>query len=505
MKRTILSILSVLSFHILLAQSPVQAVKTYVSQAAAKEPLKSSSWGMKAVDGKGNTIVEWSSSRRFVPASNMKLVTTGTALWHLGASHRFITEIAYSGEIDSTGVLHGDVYILGGGDPTIGTTDSIAVATNTLFRNWCASLMKQGIRSVDGFVIGDGRYFDGPLENMTWAYDDLGLYYGTGGNGLSFYANTLDITVAAGPEPGDSVRIVSTWPEAPWMTYRFNCTTGKKGSGDNLFYFTTDLAPVGELRGTFAVDRKSKVEGCSNKFGDLTCAYYFCRYLSDAGIEVLRGPARIGIDGVLTDALFDRYPSVAVPRDSVTVVGSTLSPTLAKIAFETNHRSDNFYAESLLRQLGVDITGSAEYDSCYVAERQVLSNMGMGKNGIRIEDGSGLSRRNYVTPAWMVAFLRTMMKSRSFDAYLHSLPSPGKEGTLKSLMSREPSSLKSRIYMKSGSMNGVLCYSGYILSPDKDPSKTITFSILTTNSVAPTSEVRDVLMAIISRLAAVNA
>lgn len=503
MKRTVSVIILIVSFLTARAQSPVQEVKNHVNEISKKEPLKSASWGMKAVDGAGNTIVEWSASKRFVPASNMKLVTTGAALHRLGAAHKFTTELGYTGEIDSTGVLHGDLYILGGGDPTLGTADSIAVRPQYLMRTFTASVKKAGITEVDGFVVGDGRLFSGPLENFTWAYDDLGFAYGAGGNGLSWNANELDITVAAGPAVGDSVRIVSITPDTPWMTFRFDCTTSKKGTGDNLYYFTTDLAPVGELRGTFAIDRKSKVETCSNKFGDLTCAYELCKYMEEAEIPVSEGPARIDRWGRIVDIAFDPVGK-AVPRDSVKVIGKVMSPELHRIVFETNHRSDNFYAETILRHLGLSYTGSAEYDSCYVAERQVLSGLGLGKTGIRIEDGSGLSRRNYVTPAWMVAYLRAMQKTKAYEPFLHSLPSPGGEGTLKVLLQKEPESLRSRIYAKSGSMNGVLCYSGYILSGDNDPAKTITFSILTTNSMSNTSEVRKVLEGIISRLAAVN-
>lgn len=504
MKRSVTIIILLASIFAAGAQSPAQEVKNHVNDIAKKEPLKSASWGMKAVDGAGNTIVEWSAAKRLVPASNMKLVTTGAALHRLGASHKFETRIGYAGDIDSTGVLHGDIYILGGGDPTLGTTDSIAVRTQYLMRTFTASIKKAGITAVDGYVIGDGRLFSGLLENFSWAYDDLGFAYGAGGNGLSWNANELDITVAAGPAVGDSVRIVSITPDTPWMTFRFNCTTAKKGTGDNLYYFTTDLAPVGELRGTFAIDRKSKVETCSNKFGDLTCAYELCKYMEEAEIPVSEGPARIDRSGRIVDIAFDPV-GIALPRDSVTVIGKVQSPELRRIAFETNHRSDNFYAETILKHLGISYTGSAEYDSCYVAERQVLSGLGLGKTGIRIEDGSGLSRKNYITPAWMVAFLRAIQKTKAYEPFLHSLPSPGENGTLKNVLQKEPEAVRKRIFAKSGSMNGILCYSGYILSGDKDPAKTITFSIMTTNSMATTSEMRKVLEGIISRLAAVNA
>ena len=123
----------------------------------------------------------------------------------------------------------------------------------------------------------------------------------------------------------------------------------------------------------------------------------------------------------------------------------------------------------------------------------VLRDLGLDLDQINLADGSGLSAKNWVTPEWMVSYLEAMQKSPSFDAFLASLPKPG-EGTLS--MIRFPGC--ERVRMKSGSLSGTLCYSGYILDENGKPA--VTFSILTNSSLATASQVRPVLMQMVRRL-----
>ena len=263
------------------AQTPAQQ---YVNRQSHSGVLKDAVWGVLAVHRDGRTLVSLNQSRRMVPASNMKLVTTGTALHYFGPDGRFRTELGYTGEIRD-GVLEGDVYIIGHGDPTLGTRDSIATDIGTLFRQWEALLKGAGIQAIHGRIVGDGTAFEGNLEHRTWGYDDIGTYYGTGTNALSFYANAIDFAVRAAT-PGEPARVEQTYPQTPWLHFRNYSLTGPAGTGNSLYLYTTDLAPHAELRGSFATDRKPKTEHFANKFGALTCAYYFRKYLQDTGWEV---------------------------------------------------------------------------------------------------------------------------------------------------------------------------------------------------------------------------
>ena len=122
----------------------------------------------------------------------------------------------------------------------------------------------------------------------------------------------------------------------------------------------------------------------------------------------------------------------------------------------------------------------------------------------QIFDGSGLSRKNYVSADFFVRFLRMMLQSPCADIYLRTLPSPGERGTLEYKFPSETPEFRSRIRMKSGSMNGVRSYSGYILASDGDPSHTIVFSLITNNLTASSWAVNPVLDSIIRAIAAEN-
>lgn len=524
MRKMLFLLVSVLAGLSAAAQGTVQA---YVEQIAREEPLRSAVFGVLAVNARGDTLASYNRLGKMVPASNMKLITTGAALHRLGAGFRFETALGYDGRIDSTGCLHGNLYIIGGGDPTLGAEDTIAIQTDTLFARWKAILSSAGIQTIDGYVIGDGRRFSGNLENTDWNIDDAGTYYGTGGDGLCFHENNLDFSIEPGDSIGAPARIIAlSRYDTPWLRIRNHTTTGEKNSGNSVLFFTTDLAPAAEWRGSFPIGRKRSLTSVSNKYGAMTAAHAFCCYLDEAGVTVIDGPADIGRDGMirgleaLSGAWMDGSDNSAggsfgtagslsaVPQDSLVRIGATQSPSLSDIARETNLRSDNFYAETILRTLGAEIRGAADYDNAVAAEKAVLSKMGLTLgNAIRISDGSGLARNNYVSPDFLVRYLRVVWKSSIRGSFLGTLPYPGGRGTLEHMMQKEDKALKKRIRLKSGSMNGVLCYSGYILPSDGSTAagaNVIFVSIMTNNASVGAAKVRPLLEGILVRLAAEN-
>jgi D-alanyl-D-alanine carboxypeptidase/D-alanyl-D-alanine-endopeptidase (penicillin-binding protein 4) len=123
--------------------------------------------------------------------------------------------------------------------------------------------------------------------------------------------------------------------------------------------------------------------------------------------------------------------------------------------------------------------------------------------GFRIKDGSGLSRQNYISSDFLCRFLLGMMSSPHFEAYVASLPSPGEKGTLSYIMSKYPKETRLRIKAKSGSMDGVRCYSGYIIPTEGCKDECIIFSIMVNNCTSPTWEVRPLLDKIMGLLATV--
>lgn len=448
--------------------------------------------GICARTGDGRTILDIDADNMLIPASNMKLISTGTALHALGSGYRYRTGIGYDGNIVD-GVLVGDIYIIGGGDPTTGSKDSIADPVEHTFALWERMIRDAGIEEIDGRVVGSsGDFFTGMTEEPSWMWNDIGTYYGSGATGLMFYENMQSFEVSAGAGPGNPISIRPSYPQTPWMEFRYDCCTGKAGTGDQLYMYTSDLAPVAEVRGTFAVDRKPKRVDCSNKFPELTCAYRFTEWLEEHGITCSQGASDTRLRNVLQP-------------DSITVIGHTSSPTLDRIAYETNHDSNNLFAETLLRTLGKELRSEGCYDSSYVAVKNVLKDIGVEtSHGIRIQDGSGLSRQNLVSPDFFCRYLEAMMSSPCFEEFVESLPSPGGTGTLASNMKNYPAETKERIKAKSGSMTGVRCYSGYIIPSEGCKDDTIIFSIMVNSCTEPTWKVRPLLDRIMGILAALN-
>ena len=458
MKRLIPILAGCLAAISVSAQTPVQQ---YIDRASEEGALAGTSVSIMVREAAGNVVAAHNPDTRMTPASNTKLITTGCALHAFGPDYRFKTGLGYSGRIEG-GTLEGDLYIMGGGDPTIGSADSVAYRPEALFWKWKTLLRQAGIERIHGRIIGDG----------------------------CFYENAIDYDVAAGPEAGSPVQFTQVYPETPWMNTLNYGITGPKGTGNSLYLYTTDLAPYAQLRGTFALDRRPKTEHFANKYGDLTCAYYFWKNLKETGWEVTGGYARVNRSSHISGADESREEPAAKP----VLMGSTESPKISDIARLTNWRSDNFYAESFLRAMGEAATRSACYDSCRVAIYDVLEGLGLSTGSIQLADGSGLSRNNYISARWMTDYLLAMRKSPAFGAFLSSLPAPG-EGTLSvARLSRKGE----RVRMKSGSMDGVLCYSGYILGPDGTPR--YCFSLLTNNAIAPVGEVRTALMGIVEFL-----
>ncbi len=475
-------------------------IRERIEAVAADPAFSQAVVGICARKADGTPLVEMNSQTMMLPASNMKLISTGAALHALGTDMQFETRLGYDGTVED-GTLHGDLYIIGGGDPTLGSKDSIAVDIDHTFAQWEAIIRANGISRIEGRIIGDGRWFEGMAEEPTWLLEDAGTYYGTGTTGLMFYENMQSFAVSAGAQVGDPVNISPSYPDAPWMEFRYNCSTGEKGTGDMLYMYASDLAPIAEIRGTFGVDRAAKRLDCANKFPEHTCASYFHDFLKQRGLECTGGVADLNIrESELEDI------------DSLTVIGSTFSPTLDRIVFETNHASNNLYAETLMRTLGKELRGSACYDSSYVALNDILKDLKVDvSRGAQIQDGSGLSRQNYISADFICRFLAAMTVSPSYGTFLASLPSPGGSGTLQYNMSGKPASLRNRIKVKSGSMNGVRCYSGYILPSENSggqadglPADTIVFSILTNNCTSPTWQVRPLLDRVMAALAECN-
>ncbi len=486
MKRIYIFIILALTAISGFAQSLQQQSIEFQSSPALKDALVA----VHVQTLSGDELLNIHANKRLVPASNMKLITTGAALHALGGTYSFPTEIGYSGKIVDS-ILTGDIYIIGKGDPTTGMKDELSIPLESIFKDWKNIIQNAGIKEIEGRIIGDARYYEGMLEHGSWSWEDIGTYYGTGVSALSFYGNVLDFRMETGEKLGDSISIKQTYPSTPWMKFINKASTGKEKTGDQVYMYSTYLSPTAEFRGTFAVDRRPKTLSCSNKFSEYTLAKYFSNYLLENGIKAKKGAADCG--------LVFGAPKLA-HIDSIVVIGKTFSNTLDKIALRTNYISDNFYAEALLKKLGKEYEGSADYDASIKALKEIIAKIS-GKNlaGAHIKDGSGLSRQNYLSAEFITKFLVGMSKSESFESFVASIPNPGAKGTMDNFLIKQADDLRSRIFLKSGSMNNIRAYSGYILPKgfssvdtmtNAERKEIIVFSIICNNFTAPQSQVQ---------------
>ena len=488
------------------AYPPATEAQRTISRICRQNPLNNSLAGVFALRMDGDTVAAVNIRQKLVPASNVKLLTTGLALHLLGPDYRFETRLACSGEIVD-GVLKGDLYILGGGDPTTGARTESADPLTTTFARWAQLLADAGISRIEGRVLGDPRFFSETTpQNLGWTYDDLGTNYGAGPLGLNFFENAQNFYVTPAASVGAPPTVRPRYPDTPWMRYSVSATTGAARSSNTLYYVNTGFGPFGEVAGSFPVDRRGYTLECSNLFGAYTCAYYFYNYLKEKGIGVQGGYGDISSRGeIRTDLVFGGTRDRAPGWDQLRVLGSARSATLADIVRDTNGESDNFYAETLLRMVARQSGRGTGPDDCTDAAEEAFHALGLRTDGACQQfDGSGLSRKNYVSPEFFVRFLKRMTTLPAWDAYFASLPVPGAKGTLENRFPDAEQEFKDRIHMKTGSMNGVRCLSGYILSSDGDPAHTIVFSLLVNNCTAPGRTVTDAIDAIITAIAAEN-
>ena len=229
-------------------------VKRYIEREMKNDStLNNAIVGIYAVNPKGEIIADWNGNFPMLTASTMKTITTGLGLITLGPDYKYSTKIGYVGEIDN-GVLNGNLYLIGGGDPTLGSKDTIAYSLDSLFSIWVQELKKLNINSVNGGLVVDDSFFVREQIPDSWSWGNLGAYYGSTASGLSFAENGHNFILIPGDNIGDSVRVVSEYPVVPNLKLINNLYTGAPKSGDKSMYYVQDLAPVSLFNGSSGID-----------------------------------------------------------------------------------------------------------------------------------------------------------------------------------------------------------------------------------------------------------
>lgn len=387
-----------------------------------------------------------------IPASVMKTITTASALELLGTDYRFPTSIAYDGYIKE-GILNGNLYIEGSGDPTLGSR-FVKDNNDEFLSDWLKGIQAAGIRSITGSVIADERCFDTEGVSIKWVGEDLGSYFGAGSYGLSVFDNQFKLYIQTG-EPGSKPVIKNSEPEMNNLRFHNYLVAGLVAADSSY----TLGAPFSEDRYLYGVVPTGRSLYALK--GDMPdppyfLADYFTRFLKRKGITITGEPTNYRL-------LQEKQQENNGKRIKLI---TTHSLPVSEIVRITNEVSQNLYADALLKTIG---------NSYKLLPGEVISSFGKGIKRIKqfweekgidtyplwMFDGSGLSSSDKLSARFITDVLSYMAKdASSSNAFYNSLPRAGMEGSVRNFL--KGFSLEGSIRLKSGSMSRVKGYAGYV-------------------------------------------
>ena len=393
----------------------------------------------------GELIDGYRPGKSMVPASVLKVLTSAAALETFGPGHTFTTSLAFRGDISGNGTLNGDIIITGSGDPAF-MSPLFEENYSGIFADFADAIKKAGIKNIQGNIVGDGSYF-GPLQIPdTWIWEDIGNYYGAPACGLNIFDNSYQITFSTSGKAGTPARILKTDPPMPWLHFE-NRVTAADNNTDNAYIYGTYMSNRRIIKGTIPKGKKAFTVKGSVSNPALLTANRFLTYLEKSGIKV-SGKAT----SVFTP---EKHPVSTHPLAEVQ------SPPLSAIIGELNHKSINLYAETLLLHLAKYYGEECTVEAGCRALQSFWENRGMDISGMFLEDGSGLSRANVITPGQLLFVLKYMKtKAKYGEVFLQSLPVAGISGSLKSF--GMGTSIEGHLRAKSGYMTRVMNYAGYL-------------------------------------------
>ena len=413
------------------------------------------------------TLYSRDAQKYFIPASNVKLLTTAAALQKLGADFRIKTSV-YSGE-------NGSLYVAGRGDPSI---------TEAQLQSLAQQLKRRGVDRVNE-LIGDDSYFQGSAVNPNWEWEDAQAGYGAPINSLIFNQNAIELLLSP-QDLGQPLKVTFAEPKlANQWQIQNNSVTVAQNESEFIEVGREFDRPAIRVSGQLKVGAESEsayvaVVNPANNF-----LQQFQEVLAAEGIPVKQALVA-SVSGNFNQEL-----------------ATVESPPLAQLVRETNRESNNLYAEVLLRLLGkvTDKVPQQQEDTGEIGLKELktaLTQLGVNPNSYILADGSGLSRHNLISPEALVQTLRFMANSPAASIYRQSLPIAGESGTLKNRFNITPNRVI--LQAKTGTLSGVSALSGYIEVPNYEP---LVFSIIVNQSDLSAAKMRsatDEIVLLLNRL-----
>ena len=423
---------------------------------------------------KNKTLYKHNSGETFVVASNVKLFTTAAALEYLGPDFEYITKINYHGDI-SEGKLDGDIIIKGSGDPNISGRFYCGNIT-AVPALWADAVKEMGIKTIVGDIIADDSIFDREFICDSWPEDQLSEWYCAPISGLSFNDNCIDIIIKPSRKPGAYAQIHKE-PETSYVTLNNNCKTSSNKSKDSYSYSRRPQTNLIDINGYIWIKSQPQREWVTITNPPLYTATVFKEILEHKNI-IVAGDARV-IGETDMELNHEHHPIIET------------SSSLKQAIEVTNKRSQGFYAEQVLKTMGAYIKKEGSFIAGISVIEDLITKMGFSEDQYNIADGSGLSKKNKLTPDIIISLLRFMYGHKHSDIFLGSLSVSGIDGTLKKRLTKVP--YKSRIRAKTGYVKGASTLSGYAQTLHDE---VIAFSILVNKikgSISQTKSLQDAI------------
>ena len=470
--------LSVLSVISVLSVPPLSAQVRRLDSRLDTPPFDRQLWGVAVVNEKGSLVYGRNPRQLFIPASNTKIVVAAVASALLPPDWTVRTSLYGNGPVVG-GVLQGDLVLYGRGDPTFGKhcfdTDTLregACETDsfTRHRELAESLRSRGIREIRGDLVGDGSYFEPGTVHPSWEMFDLNWWYAAPVSGLGFNDNSVDFTWGPGTTPGTPA-VITMSPDLGDVIFENRTVTvppgGTSDIADRFFRVPGTMHVWAE--GTAALDVPTQTESFAMPDPNLYTALALRQMLQQAGISIT------GATRSTTDSLLYRQARSTPPLAEIT------SRPLREWVFPILNRSQNWFAEMLLKQLGRQFGRAGSWDEGLKVERRFLiDSVRVDSTEFSLVDGSGLASGNLVTPLAFTRILRYIRAHPRGRTFMAGLPQAGQVGSLRKRFVDTP--LAGRVRAKDGSIGGVNSLSGFLERPD---GRVWTFSIQANHHALP--------------------
>lgn len=445
-------------------------------------------WGIEAVNlATGKTIVAHNSGNFFIPASNTKLFTASLALTRLGPDYRFQTRVLADAQPDSLGTIQGDLRLIGGGDPDLSPrpipfqqgpyTGNPLAAIDDL----ADQIAAHGVKRIEGSVIGDDTYYVWEPYAPGWAIDDPQYDYGAPVSALTINDNVQTLTVQPGAVAGD-ISALTLDPPVEYYTIQNRVATGPGPRRIHLQH--SPASRVIQLWGSIPPGADGEDLGLAISDPAEFAAMALKQALESRGITVTgKALAR----HLYPDDVADLTQAPAPDADPGMELARRVSAPLVQDLQITAKVSQNLHAEMALRAVGRARRNVGSREAGLAEEKAFLTEIGVPPEQVILNDGSGLSRANLVTPAAVVGLLRHMYESPLRDQWVALLPIAAQDGTISTRFVNTP--LAGRLHAKTGTVAHVSALSGYI----ERPRGWVVFSIFVNNFGGSTGDIRNVM------------